>query len=347
MNVLSNLSTSTNNVAGYLRNNSPKLLSLGSIIFEVGAVVTTGMATWKSKDIIEEHNVEIQCMHEKRDKAKDEEEKEKINKDIVNQYKDTALSIAGNFAVPAISLTASIACNRIATSKYESKISELNKQVAIGAAAYALLKKAYDDSKKRAEEKYGEEAAADIFYGSTEKEVEVVDKKGKKKVEKVKEYDPYGIVTSNPCAILLGEGINSNLRDNRWYDINFIKSLENKYTYKLNAEGYVYVWDIFTDLGVKPGSQFQHDTWASWGWIFDEAKIDNFKEKCRKEGIEWTDEDITNCNRIDLGLENFINGRYISGDEPTVWIIPNCLGDITPFVYPDGQKRKYDELMTP
>jgi hypothetical protein len=347
MNLIDNFSNSTKNVSAYLQNNSPKILSASSVVLEVGAVVTTGIATWKAKDIIEEHNVELECMHEKMKKAENEEEILSIKKDILKLYANTAFKLSQLYAVPVMCTAGSITCNRIATQQYEQKIAELQKNIAILSASYIMLKKAYDEAKKRAEEKLGEEKAADIFYGSTEKEVEVTDKKGRPKVEKVKEFDPYGIIESNPCAILLGEGIESDLQDNRWYDINYMQSLERKYTYVLNAKGYVLVQDIYRDLGVRPQSKFQHDIWASYGWIKDQSKIDNYISKCHEEGIEITDEGITNANKIDLGLNNFVNGRYISGDEPTVWIIPNCLGDIMPFIFPDGQKRKYDELMTP
>ena len=343
MNFMTSLSTSTSNVSSFLRTNSPKLLSASSLILEVGAVVTTGIATWKSKDVIETHNVEISCMHDKLKKAETVEEQEKIKKDIREQYVDTVTKVAGNYIVPVVSLGGSIACNRISTKQYESKIANLNEKVAIGAAAYALLKQAYDKAKDRAEEKLGPEQAADIFYGSTEKEVEVEDKKGKKKVVKVKEFDPYGIVESNPCSILLGEGIQSNLSDNHWYDVQFIKSTERKYTYELNSKGYVLVQDVYKDLGVRPQSKFQHDIWSTYGWVKDQVKIDNYIRKCHEEGIEVTDEGIIDANRIDLGLDNYVNNRYNSGDEPVVWIIPNCLGDIMPFIFPEGQQEKYVE----
>lgn len=341
MNVVNNLANSTANVSTYLKNNSPKILSISSLILEVGAVAATAYGTWKSKDVIEEHNFDIKCMHEGLEAAKDETEKDQIRKDILNRYIETGMTVAGNYILPATLLGGSIACNRISSSQYETRIKGLNEKLAMGAAAYALLKNAYDKAQERAEEKLGKEEACDIFYGSgEEKEVEVTDAKGKKKVKKVKEWDPYKIIESNPCAVLLGEGIECNLefsKDSLWYDINFVNSVENRFTYELNSKGYVKVYDVFKELGIKPQSKFQKDIWTSYGWIKDQNKIDNYIKKCKAEGLKITDEGIMMANRIDLGLDNFINQKYIEGIEPTVWIIPNQMGDIDPFIFSDAQ----------
>ena len=334
-----NIISSVNNVSNYIKLNSPKIFVVSSMVLGTGACVASGIATWHAKDILDEHNEDIDDLHWKLKDAKNPEEESEIKKDIWKRYAKTAAIVGGCYA-PAVGLLAgSVFCGSKGIVSYE-------KNIALLGAGCIGLKQLYDNAMARAEEKYGEEAAADIFYGSTEKEVETTDEKGNKKIENVKEYDPYGIVSANPCAILLGEGIESNLSDNLWYDIRFIQSLESKYTYQLNSDGYVLVQDIYKDLGVKPGSKYQHDLWAQYGWVKDQNKIDNYIRKCHDEGIPVTDDGIIQANSVSLGLDNFINGRYVSGDEPTVWIIPNCIGDIMPFIFPESQVAKYKETVS-
>lgn len=328
-----NIINSCNNMSAFLKINSPKIFVAGSVLMGTGACVASSIATWYTKDILEEHNADIENLHWELKEAKTPDEEKQVRKEIMKKYAKTVGLIGANY-LPAVTLLGgSVYCASQGIKQYE-------KNIAVLGASCIALKNVLDNAKERMEEKYGAEEAADIFYGTTEKEVETVDKKGKKKIEKVKEYDPYGIVESNPCSILLGEGIESNLSDDRWYDISFIKSLESKYTYKLNADGYVLVQDIYKDLGVKPGSKYQHDLWAQYGWVKDQNKIDNYIRKCHNEGTPVTDDGIVNANSVKLGLDNIVNERYLSGDEPVLWIIPNCIGDIMPFIFPDSQMEK-------
>lgn len=334
-----NIIGSTNNISAYLKLNSPKILVASSMILGTGACVASSIATWYTRDILEEHNAEINHLHYDLKEAKTPEEDKEIRKEIMKRYAKTVAVVGANYIPAAGLLAGSVICGTRGIVSYE-------KNLAMMGAGCLALKSLYDNAKARVEEKYGAEEAADIFYGSKEKEVETVDEKGNVKVEKVKEYDPYGIVDSNPCAILLGEGIESNLIGDHWYDISFLKSLETKYTYKLNSEGYVLVQDIYRDLGVKPASKYQHDLWAQYGWVKDQNKIDNYIHKCHNEGLPVTDDGIISANSVNLGIDNIINERYISGTEPMIWIVPNCIGDIMPFIFPDVQIQKYKEATT-
>ena len=334
-----NIISSVNNVSNYLKLNSPKIFVVSSMVLGASACVASSVATWNTRDVLEEHNEDINELHWQLKEAKDAEEETKIKKDIWKRYGKTVAIIGANYA-PAVGLLAgSVYCGSKGIISYE-------KNIAIVGAGALALKQMYDNAKLKVEEKYGAEEAADIFYGvEGEKEVKKVNEDGTVEVKKVKQYDPYGIVESNPCSILLGEGIGSNLTGNMWYDISFIQSLEKKYTFKLNSEGYVLIQDIYKDIGVKPGSRYQHDLWAQYGWIKDQNKIDDYIRKCHEEGIEITDDGILKANSVTLGLNNIVNEDYISGFEPVFWLIPNCIGDIMPFLYPDSQINKLNESL--
>ena len=338
MNALQNIVNSSEDICLYAKKNAPRLLSIGSSVLAAGACAGTGIATWKAKERFEEHNANIADLHEDLRATNKPDEQAQIKRDILMEYGKTAGTVIKYYSIPAILLGGSIACDIASSKAYEHKI-------ALASGALLLLKGAYDKAQERAKEKYGAEEAADIFYGSKEKQIETVDENGNKIVKTIKEYDGNAIFASNPCVMLLGDGIKSNL--NELVDLNpslremrlsenirIIQSLEREFTYKLNYRGYVTVQQVYERLGLEWQSKAQHDLWSSWGWIMDYAKVERFKRDCEARGVQYTDEDIYNQNRVDLGLFNEANQNYISGDEPVVWIIPNCIGDIMPLIFP-------------
>lgn len=353
MNVVNNLINSSEDICDFAKRNSGKILSIGSSLLAAGACAGTGIATWKAKDKIEEHNDILHDLHEKKQFAKTEEDKKQLDIDIMNQYGKTIGTVAGYYVPPAILLGGSIVCDICLDRKLEAAEHKL----ALASGALILVKSAYDKAQQKAIEKYGEEEAADIFYDSKVKEVKTVDSKGKEKIETIKVYEGSDIVAANPCSILLGDGINSiledidindtSLKNNRlWNNINTLHHLERKYTYELNAKGYVYVKDIYKELGVEAMSKAQEDLWNYWGWFKDKNKIDHVIARCRAEGIDPFEEDpetgmspVDEANSVRLGIDMQINENYRLGYEPMVWIVPNCIGDITELRFPNSNRQ--------
>lgn len=334
MNLLEGLFYSASNAKVFIKKYAPTILTIASAGATLGAVGTTAYATWNAKDIIEEHNEEVSKINEKIKKDNLKEDKKRL----VERYQKTSLDLADLYLAPliltGISVGAGIASNKIS-----------NSRIAALGTSLTLLTQKFEKYRNRVKEKYGKEAEEDILYGAKEVEKEVVDKKGKVKKVKEKQYDVNDVV-SNPCAILLGDGIESNLQGNHWYDIALLQSIEKRLTYDINANGYILMLDIANALGVKPSSKLQHDIWATHGIVKSQARIENVIAKAKSEGREVTEEELILANRLDLGLKNPINERYMSGDEPTVWIIPNLDGDIMNFIYPTAQEQRYLEAVT-
>lgn len=355
MNLLGKLLSSSDDICLYAKKNSGKLLSIGSSVLAVGACAGTGVATWKAKDKLEEHNDIIHDLHEKKQYAATEEDRKEVEKEIMLQYGKTGLTVLGYYAGPALLLGGSIACDIASSKEYEHKL-------ALASGTIFLLKSAYDKAQQKAIEKYGEEEAADIFYDKKKVLTKTTDEKGETRVEVKEVFDPTSIIASNPCAILLGDGIQSNLLDvkvcsesidhNLWININFIHSLEREFTNELNLNGKVWVKDVYKRLGVEPAGKAQMDLWNYWGWVKDQNRIEAVKKKCILEGIDPNKIDpetgmspIEAANQVKLGIDNeLINGRYKRGEEPMVWIVPNCIGDITPFIFPDKEIERVKEL---
>ena len=331
MKLLEGLLYSASNAKLFVKKKSPTILTACSVVATVGAVATTAIATWKAKDVIEAHNAEISDIHDELEKNNDDATRKKLGKKYIETGLDLAELYFGPVALTAISVGSSIASNKIS-----------NSRIAALGASYAFLKQMFDKYREGVKEKYGEEADHDIMYGAKEVEKEVEGKNGKTKKVKEKEYDISSAI-NNPCAILLGDGIDSNLQGNHWYDIAFLKSIERKLTYELNSNGYILMQDIAKELGVKPASKLQHDIWASHGIVKSQARIEAVIAKAKAELREATEEELMMANHVDLGLNNPCNAKYVAGDEPMIWILPNIDGDIMSFIFPSSQEQSYME----
>ena len=356
MNLLNKIIGSSEELVTYGKKNAGKLLSIGSGILTIAACVTTGKATWDTKDDIEEHNANIYDLHEDLKATNDPEEQAAIKKEISKEYVRTTLKVAKNYAVPAICLTGSIACDIASSKHYEHKI-------AMSAGSLMLIRAAYDKARQRHLEKYGEEETAKIFDGAQEKEIEVIDEKGKKKTQKITVYDPYGVVLANPCAVLLGDGIESNFTGNL-YDKTAVYNRAVAYVrHKLSLDGSCCLWDVYTDtqwgFGLKPPeSKKVMDLWKHSGWVWDAKAASKYVEDYIEENSERLalmskrerEKDI-NANialsqPVTFGWDAPTNKLFRSGDEPMFWVLPNCIQGYEDLLYPTKEVKEWEEYVT-
>ena len=332
-----------------LRKYAPNILTALSVVSTVGAVGTSVKATWESKEIIETHNADIIDIREDLRAAKTPEEAKECKKQLLSKYADTVLDVLDEYLAPTILTGASIAAG--ITSNHIS-----NRRIAALGASFTFIKNAFDKYRERVKNKYGEEEEKDIYYGAKEVEKEVVDEKGKKKKIKVKEYDPNDVM-NNPCAILLGDGIKSDMpedKDDGWnrYKLRWLCSKQEYLTHQLNRDGFIFMSDIAKELGVKPSSTAQLDIWSHWGIIKKEQNIQNLYAQQRAIAVQFkipyekpSDRDIEFANRVDLGIDNPINANFVNGTEPMFWVIPNLDGDITNKIFQSKTEREYLEAV--
>lgn len=346
MKLLEHLFITASNAKMFVKKHSPTILTICSVGATLGAVAATAKSTWDAKEIIELHNSEIDNIHKELEEHNDLETRKKL----ARKYLETAADVTDVYLAPVlltgISVASSIMSNRIS-----------NSRIAALGASYTLIKQLYDRYRNRVKEKYGEEADQDILYGAKEVEKEIVDKKGKVKKVKDKEYSPLDIVSNNPCSVLLGPGIDSVLvhdggekqkARNRSYNKNVLLSIENRATYEIDTRGYIFWSDIAKELGIRPSSKEEKDRWDNWGIIKSEERVNNKINEIRyKFNREPTIDEIRDANRLDLGLDKDINERWRSGDEEMIWIVPNLDGDISTLVFPSYKEKQHlEELYT-
>lgn len=313
----------------FVKKNAPRILTITSAVTAVGACVGTGIATWNSKEVIELHNSDIHDLHmQLKDSKSDPDKKHKLHKKVAKKYAETAGTVAKHYSIPAIFLVASVASGIASNSISQARIAALG-------ASYALLKEVYDKYRAEVVEKYGKEADEAIAYGYSKEQIEIKDEKGKKKKVTKETCDIYKTLHNNPCAILLGDGIECNFTNDYWSNLGLLNSAISFCTYDVMAGKIVTAYDFYSRLGVK-ASKEQIKTWTSYRFSRDSIALR--RDLCEKSlasmhGLtpEEREERRNAANKIDIGLNDKINSRWKEQMEPTLWIIP----DVVPMDYED------------
>lgn len=186
----------------------------------------------------------------------------------------------------------------------------LNKRNASLAAAYATLDSMFKNYRKNVVETYGSDVDKDMRYGIKHDVIEetIVDEKGKTKT-----------VKSNVERIDIPAGYSDyakfwdeSMRDKGWdpnpeYSMMYLKSVEAYCNNLLKAQGYLFLNDVYKQLGFDSTIAGQ-----SVGWIYDP-------------------EHTIGDNYIDFGLYNDksqATRRFVNGLENVVLLDFNVDGDI-------------------
>lgn len=260
----SNVTRAFHKVGFQLKKHSPEILVVSGVVGMVGAGVLACKATLKVNEIVDDHKETVDKIHEATEtgvtKAGKPYTAEDSKKELTIVYAQTGLKLVKLYgpalAVGTLSATAILAGHNITRKR----------NVAL-AAAYTAVDKGFKDYRERVVERFGKEMDKELRYNIKAKEVEetVVDEKGKEKTVKKTvqvsdmnptKYSPYAVVFDCGC-----KGWDDSAEHNKAYLI----ALQEYFNQKLRIEGYVFLNDIYGELGLpktKAGQQV--------GWIYDE-----------------------------------------------------------------------------
>lgn len=260
----SNVTRAFHKVGFQLKKHSPEILVVSGIVGMVGAGVLACKATLKVNEIVDEHKETIDEIHEATESgvtnAGKEYSAEDGKKDLTRAYIQTGVKLTKLYgpavAVGTLSATAILAGHNITRKR----------NVAL-AAAYTAVDKGFKDYRERVVERFGKEMDQELRYNIKAKEVEetVVDENGNEKTVKnrvpvsdtnVSRYSPYSVVFDCGC-----KGWDDSAEHNKAY----LVALQEYFNQKLRIEGYVFLNDVYGELGLpktKAGQQV--------GWIYDE-----------------------------------------------------------------------------
>ena len=271
---------------------SPEILVVAGVVGVVASAVIACKATTKLDDILEQTKTDVDKIHEcvNRTDLAEEYTEEDSKKDLAIVYIQTGMKLVKLYA-PAVILGA-LSITSIIGSHYILK----KRNVAL-AAAYATVDKGFKEYRKRVAEKIGDEAEKELRYGIKAKTIEetVTDEDGREiKVEKnVTETN----LLLSPYARIFDE-FNPNWERDSDYNLMYIRNVESKFNDKLKACGYVFLNEVYEELGFP-----KTKTGQIVGWVYDPDNKEH-------EGDNYIDFGLYDLNRQEAN--DFVNGYNYS-----------------------------------
>ena len=285
-----------------LKKHSPTILAVAGTVGVVTSGVMACKATTKLSTILEEHEENVEKIHDYVDEhgySEDYTEKDG-KKDITIVYTQTGIKLvklyAPAVALGTISIAAMLGSNHI-----------LRKRNIALTAAYTTIERSFKSYRNRVIDRFGEKLDEELLYNIKTKDVEetVVDEDGKEKTTK-KTVDIIDINDIEDYSRLFYEG-NPGLDPDPRFTMMFLKEQQRYANKLLKKRGYLFLNEVYKMLGfsIIPEGQYI-------GWIYDE-------------------ENPIGDNRVDFGLldtEDIDTIRFFNGDERAVLLKFNHDGNI-------------------
>lgn len=281
-------------VSFFLKANSPGILFGAGIIGSISGTVLACLETSKLPDKKKEFQKKLEKIH-----AKNLDEKE-LKKALTKEFTQFGFEILKLYfpalVVESLSIASLFGSNKI-----------LKKRSMRAAAAYATLLAAFKDYRKEVAKKIGEEDEKKIAY-SIDKDDEVTD--GIKK-EKINSHSPFAVIFDE---------YNPNWSKDYQTRKFFLLSIQNYMNDKLKARGYLFLNEVYRELGFPETKAGQ-----AYGWL-------------------WRPDDPTypGDGFVDFGLFNLsdpMKNEFINGYEPGVILDFNVDGDILQLKYTKDDAR--------
>lgn len=260
--IMTNVTRSFYKASLKFKKHSPEILIVTGIIGTVASTVMACKATTKVSSILDESKNTIGIIHDGMENGKingEEYTQEDGKKDLAIIYAQTGLKFAKLYGPSVLLGAASIGCI-LASHNIISK-----RNVAL-AAAYTTVDRGFKDYRSHVVERFGKELDKELKYNIKAQEIEetVTDKDGKEKTVKktVEVADP------NYCsdyARFFDEGC-LGWTKNPEMNLYFVKQVQNWANDKLKAQGYLFLNDVYEELGIPKTSAGQ-----VVGWIYDET----------------------------------------------------------------------------
>lgn len=302
--LFSGMSRSLHKAGFKVKKHSPEILAVAGTVGVVTSCVMACKATTKLSAIMEEKEAQKKMIVDYVDDGKgysEEYTEDDSKKDLAIINIQAGVKVAKLYG-PAVtlgilSLSALLASNNILRKR----------NVALG-AAYTAIERGFSDYRERVIERFGKELDKELRYNiksSVVEETEVDENGKKKKVKKtVNVVDPNQI---DDFSRIFYAGNTGYCDEDPFYTLKFLKDQQRYATERLEAEGFLFLNDVYEMLGFNRTKEGQYI-----GWIYDEKNPigDNF---------------------VDFGIydiHNDANIRFVNGDEKAILLEFNHDGNI-------------------
>lgn len=238
---------------------SPEILMGVGVIGVIGSTVLACRSTLKINDILEDSKKTIDTIHETRaDETITDYSEDDAKKDLTIVYTTTALSVVKLYLPSVLLGGLSITC--ILASQ-----NVLRKRNVALAAALSTTTESFKKYRSSVVERYGERIDYELKHGIKAEKINttVVDENGKEKVKKetvdvigdLDEYSEYSRFYDDGCT---------GWSKDPEYNLMFLKAQQQYANDKLQADGYLFLNDVYDMLGIPRSKAGQ-----IVGWVYD------------------------------------------------------------------------------
>lgn len=281
----------------WFKQNSPEILLTTSIVGTTSAVALGCIATPKAINIVK---------RAKGDKKKLDKSAETTKKEVRKLYAKTGLKLALTYLPCAVAYGVSIGCSLGSHKIMRNRLVSLS-------AALATCTAGFEAYRSRVREQLGEEAEKALFEGKSSKEGSEKDSKNTTS----KSYDMKDLHTDCDFGVVWGEGNYEYDHDNPSLNLTKLLQVEKYLNDKFEAQGYLFLYDVYEGLGYTNGMLGERKLQASrvLGWILDPE--DKTRDNYISFGLHDKNGELTpEAKRLQLGTEN------------AIWLEFNVDGDI-------------------
>ena len=262
------ISKNGNKLKFWSRRNSPELLVATSVVAGFGSIVLAVKATLKVEPVLEKANKDIKevkvLMNDQNALANGEYSKEAGRKELTKVYGKTFMQLTKLYGPSA-------ACFGVSVGTLLGSHNIMKSRMAGLAAAYTTIDNAFSSYRGRVQEKIGEQAEKDIYQNKYKeaRDLTVEDKEGNIKDVKRKIKVPH--VDEDSDFSYVFDADNLEWERNAKLNIDYLLIRERYLNDRLIRQGHLFLWDVYKDLGVSPGTMSPGKLQASkiLGWLYD------------------------------------------------------------------------------
>ena len=276
---------------------APQILFAGGVAGMIGTTVLASRATLKLGDALDEHKRLIDLVGEASDLPEEKYSSQDAQRDKIVIYSRTVIKICKLYGPAVLVGAASIAA--LAGSHHI-----LTERVAGVTAAFTALDQGFKRYRARVVEDRGPEKDFEYLHGVEKVTVEKVDpESGKAK----KTQEKKATASVSPYARIFGYD-NVNHHERPEINITFLRGIQRMANDKLQAQGYLFLSDVYKDLGFPDNKAARV---VGWLWEPKPGEGDGF---------------------VDLGLfsksDDFVVHEYLIGQNGEIWLDFNVDGVI-------------------
>lgn len=262
------LTVNYNRFKFWSRRNSPELLVATSILAGTGAIVLAVKATLKVEPVLLKANKDISEVKVKLSDqnaiANGHYSKEEGRKELTKVYGKTFLQLTKLYGPSA-------ACFGVSVGTLLGSHNIMKGRMAGLAAAYTTIDNAFSSYRGRVQDKIGVQAEKDIYSNKYKdvREITVEDKDGNFKDVTRKIKVPHADEDSDFTLVFAAD--NPEWERSGKLNIDYLLLRERYLNDRFIRQGHMFLWDVYKDLGVEPGSISPNKLQASkvLGWIYD------------------------------------------------------------------------------